>query len=181
MYKLYYIISPSTNGIYVGITNNIYNRWRSHLWSVKNKGRHKLYDSMRKYKDFCIVEVGNFNTREECCIAEVNHIRYMQENNIKIYNHTTGGEVGFSKEIIDVDSWKEKLRLARRGRKPAKGMTHSEENKEYFSRCGIKRWDIYGRYPAEVIDFPFKESHEKFGISKTHYYRLKRAKSNDLS
>jgi len=56
-------------------------------------------------------------------------------------------------------------------------MKHTEENKKFFGECGRLRWDKYGRYPAEVTAMSFKEANEKYGISKTHYYRMRRLHS----
>jgi len=41
-----------------------------------------------------------------------------------------------------------------------------------------RRWQphdgFYQKYPIEAGSMPFQEAHEKYGISRTHYYRLKR-------
>jgi hypothetical protein len=71
------------------------------------------------------------------------------------------------------------LSQARQGRTPALGMKHSDENKRYFSECSKRREP---KYPKQVTEIPFKEASEKYGISKTHYYRLlKRAGLNETS
>ena len=184
MYTLYYIISPSTNGIYVGITKlGIKKRFYSHLASAKSGTKTKLYCAMRKYNDFCIVSIESFISREECCLNEQLHISDLKDRGIKVYNLTSGGEIGFSVEHpFTLEEWKDKLKKARVGKKPALGMKHTEENKKIFSECGKRRWDIYGRYPEnEIINLSFKEANEKYGISRTHYYRLKRARTNEPS
>jgi hypothetical protein len=66
------------------------------------------------------------------------------------------------------------LKEKRKGRKPALGMKHTEDNKKKFGEFGKMRWDIYGRYPDDVINYSFNEAKEKYGISKTHYYRLRK-------
>ena len=32
---------------------------------------------------------------------------------------------------------------------------------------------FYRKYPDDVVSVPFKEAQRKYGISKTHYYRIK--------
>jgi predicted GIY-YIG superfamily endonuclease len=180
MFTLYYVVSPSTDGLYVGITKDARKRFYQHNSDSKRNDT-RLYRAMRKYKDFCLVPIEVFEHREDCCEAEVQHIAFFLSKGCKVYNHTSGGEVGFSREGVDIDSWIRKLRLARKGRKPALGMRHTEENKVLFGELSKLRWDLYGRYPDEVTQVPFKEAKALYGISKTHYYRLKRAKANDLS
>lgn len=181
MYKLYYIVSPSTNGFYIGITGrSLRERFYLHKYSAKTS-RTRLYCAMRKYKDFCIVLVKSFSSREACCEAEIEHIADAKGKGLKVYNHTSGGEVGFRVEKVDRESWIAKLVAARKGQTPALGMKHTEENKKLFSEFGKKRWDMYGRYPKDVTQYSFSEAKKLFGISKTHYYRLKRAELNELS
>jgi predicted DNA-binding protein (UPF0251 family) len=61
-------------------------------------------------------------------------------------------------------------------------MTHSEENKRLFSEVSKAYWDTQQTYKIDdVCTLSFRQAHEQYGISKTHYYRLlKRAKSNEL-
>lgn len=181
MYKLYYMVSPSTNGFYIGITGcSLRERLAGHKYSAKTS-RKRLYCAMRRYKDFCIVLVKSFSSREACCEAEKEHIADAKGKGLKVYNHTSGGEVGFRVEMVDKESWRAKLAVARKGRTPALGMKHTEENKILFSKFGKRRWDIHGRYPKDVTQHSFSEAKKLFGISKTHYYRLKRAELNELS
>ena len=119
-------------------------------------------------------------TKEEACNLE---IKYISEYQGKIYNIAVGGQTGFSmllKTQAEQLAWKSNLSIARAGRKPALGMKHTDENKEVFSTCGRARWDLYGRYPSEVLNYGFAEANRKFGISKTHYYRLRKASNERL-
>lgn len=94
---------------------------------------------------------------------------------------TNGGEGGFVVPAEKINSWKEKLSKARKGRQPALGMKHTEENKKLFSEVSKKYWDENRIYsPEEIRKFSsFKEANRATGISKTHYYRIKRALNND--
>ncbi len=105
-------------------------------------------------------------------LAEEQTIRYIKAAKIKTYNIKNGGSKVFG--IRNKDSWKLKLKEKRVGRKPALGMKHTEANKKRFGEFGKQRWDKYGQYPSEVLEYSFLEANKKFGISKTHYYRLRK-------
>lgn len=161
---LYKIINSVNNKIYIGITNNLDSRWRSHKFTSLSNSR-PLYCAIRKYgiENFTMVPLV-VGTREYILELEIRMIASL--NNL--YNVTAGGEGGYA--VTDRDSWIEKLKKARKGRKPALGMKHSEENKRFFAECGRKKGKIYNE---DVIKLSFKEAKELYGISKTHYYRLK--------
>jgi len=92
------------------------------------------------------------------------------------YNVHKGGEIGnFLPEGERKEAWRTKLKLARVGRKPALGMKHSEENKKLFSKVSNEYWDSQEKYNSEkVLSVGFSESNKLYGISKTHYYRLRK-------
>lgn len=177
--KLYEIRNSENDAVYVGVTRNtLANRYRSHKHSSKT-AHTPLYCAMRKYgfDKFSIELVYEFETEDEMLKAEKDRIAFYRQIGIKCYNILDGGESYFP--IKNWESYRAVLREKRKGRKPALGMKHTDENKKLFSECGKARWDKYGRYPDEIILLSFKDAKEKYGISKTHYYRL--AKSNDLS
>ena len=186
MYYLYYITSTETDTYYIGITKNPASRWRSHKYNAKKGTKTPLYDAMRSYgiETFSMSVIKEFEYVNDCCLAEVQEIKSAKEQNKKIYNLALGGFSGnVITDPVQKERWKAKLKEKRVGRKPALGMKHSEENKKLFGDFGRLRWDIHGRYPEEVINYSFKEASTRFGISKTHYYRLKksRAATNDGS
>ena len=175
MYKLYTITNQITRNQYFGITKmSLKHRWNMHRFTSKN-GRSKLACALRSYgvENFKMELVQEFDTQEECCKAEQEAIA--THNNL--YNLAVGGQVGFSMRLKSEDeqqAWKDRLSLARQGKQPALGMQHTEENKKFFSECGKLRWDKYGRYsPEDILELRCCDAIRKFGISKTHYYRLR--------
>jgi hypothetical protein len=97
-----------------------------------------------------------------------------------LLNLADGREGGYVIPEASKEAWKAKLSLARQGRKPALGMKHTEENKNFFSECSKRRKLLYPT--LDVTKVGFIEANKTCGISKTHYYRLlKRAKGNILS
>lgn len=180
---LYEIRNTVNKAVYVGITRNtLRQRWSCHKSSARRGVKSILYDAIRSFgiDKFYIVEVEQFNTEDQLLQAEKDLIKFHREFSEKCYNILDGGENYFP--IHDWEAHKAKLRKARAGRKPALGMKHTEENKKRFGEFGKMRWDLYGRYPEDVVSFSFKEASSKFGISKTHYYRLRKlAEANDLS
>ena len=79
-----------------------------------------------------------------------------------------------------------KLKEQRKGRTPALGMKHTDESKKISSEVSNKYWDTqdtFARNPEKVeaiLQLSHKEAKLQFGISTTHYYRLKkRFASND--
>lgn len=180
---LYEIRNNVNNAVYVGITrSSLKQRWKSHLYSARSNKKSILYDAMRSIGEehFYIIEIKSFDNEPDLLQAEKDLIKFHREFSEKCYNILDGGEPYFP--IKDWEAHKTKLRKARAGRKPALGMKHTEENKKIFSEFSKLRWDLYGRYPDNVITYSFKEASEKFGISKTHYYRLRKlAENNELS
>jgi group I intron endonuclease len=179
---LYEIRNTINDKVYVGITRTSLNmRYRGHKYSSKSEMT-PLYCAIRKYgiDKFKMEPIGFYENTKDLEEAEYNKIAEYRLQGIELYNTLDGGASYFP--IKDLDEWKTKLSIARQGRTPALGMKHSENNKKLFSICGKARWDKYGRYPNDVINLSFKEATEKYGISRTHYYRLKKlATTNDGS
>lgn len=173
-----YVLRNTVSGTkYYGVTNNVKQRLAGHKYAAKHK-KHKcpLYDAMRSYGfDKFQMEVLDQGDDEAIVAAEIAAIAGDSE----CYNLHRGGSLGF--DIRDkgpeaVEEWKVKLRAARKGRQPALGMKHSDEVKKLCGEYGKLRWDIHGRYSAEeVLKYGSAEAKERFGISKTHYHRLRKA------
>lgn len=172
MHYLYKITAPDSERYYYGITVHVTRRIATHKHASKTKNT-PLYSWMRKHTDWSLKVVAEFESKELCCEAEVAAIANSDSNCL---NLSPGGEGGFV--ILDRAAWIEKLKAARKGRKPALGMNHTEETKARLRQVMAER---EREYPEEVLNLSFADAHDKFGISKTHFYRLrKRAKINDL-
>lgn len=172
---LYRISIKGTDQIYIGISSNIDKREQSHWDRVRGGYKTKLYDTIRKYNNFEMVVLGTYETREEACAAEVATIKALRDSGAELMNLTAGGDGGFV--IQDVEEWKQKLKAARKGRKPSLGMKHNEENKALFKEASQAYWnsqDTYFKDVEEILKLSHKEAKEQFGISTTHYYRLKK-------
>lgn len=171
---------------YYGITNNLYNRKAAHKSRAK-----KYFKTKQKTPFYCAINKYGWNnfvwevifdgTSEEAASLEIKLIS--EDKNC--YNLHEGGTIGFSmrkKSKEDYEEWKSKLIKARQGRKPALGMSHSNENKKLFSDISRKWWDSQETYSwKDIKDLTFKEANLQFGISKTHYYRLKKRLGNNES
>ncbi len=172
MYKVYKIVNVLDNKYYVGMTKqSLIKRFSQHKQNAKNGKDTYLYNAIRKYgsDNFEIELICECNSREECCQLE---IKFISEN-ICGYNLAKGGEGGFV--VQDIDTWKEKLKESRKGKTPALGLNHSEETKKKCSEASTKYWKSQETYNWEDIkNYTHKEAKEKFGISTTHYYRLKK-------
>lgn len=167
MYTIYEIVNTVSNRRYIGMTKKgLSTRFSQHKSSAKRGVKSPLYDAMRSYgsNNFVILELHIFDTKQECVEQE---IKLIAEDST-LYNLASGGEGGFV--VTNIEEWKTKLREARKGRRPALGMKHSEENKKFFAECN-KRKTL--KYPGELPS-SFKEASKLLGISKTHFYRLKK-------
>ena len=177
MVFVYKIINSINGKEYIGITKNISTRWNAHVHSSKTKNT-PLYTAMRKYGSdkFYMHVICICPDWEYACMVEIKLI----ELSYNLYNLAGGGDGGFVVPESKKAEWKEKIKSARRGRTPAKGMKHTEENKKLFAEISNKYWATQYTYNAEeILKYSFKEAKELFGISRTHYYRLKRNMSYD--
>lgn len=178
MYRLYHIINKLNNHYYIGVTkNSLSKRFSSHKYCVNSNRKTALYDAMRKYgiDNFYIVLKDLFDNKEDCFNAEMQAIKTATLNGDIIYNLSSGGEGGFF--VGDIESWKAKLRIARIGKKPFLRMKHSSENKKLFSICSEKRFGGLGKKYTnvqEILKLSYKDAIQLYGISQTHYYRLKK-------
>lgn len=177
MVFVYKIVNSVSGKEYIGITKNTKLRWNAHVHSSKTRNT-PLYAAMRKYgiKNFTMHIICICPTWEYACTVEVELIKASDS----LYNLAAGGDGGYVVPKEKENEWKQKLSSARAGRTPAIGMKHSEENKRLFKEVSQKYWETQETYNAEeVLLYSFKEANKMFGISKTHYYRLKRDMIND--
>lgn len=180
---LYEIRNHINDKVYVGITRNtIERRFTSHKFASKTQNS-ILYNAMRKYgvDKFYIIEICKYEFEKELLEAEkilVSHYRELGRS----YNILDGGESYFN--VVNVEEWKAKLKIARKGKTPALGMKHTEATKEKLRKITSDRYIDNTKFDNnEVVKYSFKEANKLFGISKTHYYRLykKLVKSNELN
>lgn len=173
---LYKITNLISNSIYIGITSGgLKKRFNEHKRCAKKGVKTTLYCAMKSYgsENFKIEVLKEYETREELELAEYETIKEFKELDFNLYNMKD--ELCKHFYIKDVEKWKDKLKIKRKGRTPALGMKHNDENKKKFSEFSKMRWDLYGRYPKEeIVKLSRKEAKEKFGISTTHYYRLRK-------
>lgn len=187
---VYKVTNKISKKCYYGITENLYNRKANHKNRSKKENRNKrggktpFYDAIRKYG------WENFNweiifegSKKECSSLEIKLIK----RDINCYNLHEGGSIGFSmknKTTEEFNEWKNKLKKARKGKKPALGMSHSEENKKLFKKCSDKYWSTQKTYNSvEILNYGkihgMTKTLKKYGISKTHYYKFKRTSINE--
>lgn len=171
LYKITNIISKS---IYIGITKNAPQmRFSSHKCAANRGEKSKFYDAIRKYgiNNFKLEILNSFSNIEKLYKAEKNAIKCFKKSGYNLYNILEGGISYFP--IIDKESWKKKLKIARKGRRPSLGMKHTDRNKKLFSKVSNTYWKTQKTYnKKEIIKYSFKDAKELFGISKTHYYRI---------
>lgn len=169
---IYMAENTKTGKVYIGQTlYPLTHRIKSHYYRAKSRPS-KFQRALAKYDkslwQWTVLVRGV--PREKLDILEKFYIKDVGLS--CSYNLTTGGS-GVKYASVK-DETRDKLRCVRKGRKPALGMKHTEENKRLFSKFSKKRWDLYGRYPKEVLQLRCCDAIRTYGISKTHYYRLKR-------
>jgi len=168
MYKVYKIYTENSDRIYIGVTkNDLSTRFWQHRNAVRKGRSTRAYNWMRKYLDTLCIEVLSQHDNQSDCFAE--EIRLIKLHGAVCVNLAPGGNGGFV--VQDIESWKKKLSFARQGRKPALGMKHTAETKMKLSTITSSRTP---KYPDKVVNLSPKEAFAKFGISKTHLYRLRR-------
>lgn len=163
-----------------------------------------LYSAMRKHgiENFSFKVIATFKEKIECELFEIDKIKYFRDNAIDNYNIHDGGTLGCdmrnhinyeewkatlkeahttrAKDTIAWKEWRNKLKEQRKGRTPALGMKHTDEAKQQASNVSNKYWDTqdtFARDPEKVkaiLALSHKEAKIQFGISTTHYYRLKK-------
>lgn len=179
MVYVYKITNTISGRFYFGITStSIKRRWATHK-SQATKGKAPISCAIRSYGPgaFIIEPIVICDSIEYAAEIEIALIA----SHGNLYNLHRGGSIGYSMAHDSRRSeWINKLSKARQGATPALGMKHTEENKQLFKDVSRKYWDSQELYDIEAVSsVSFKEAQKKFGISKTHYYRLKRGSRSD--
>ena len=172
--------------------------------SLKPRYHTYLYNAMRKHgtDNFSFSVIATFIDRKECELFEVLMIAAMRMYNIPNYNLHDGGTLGYNMQTsINYEQWKsklkasaivnstdiaaktawiEKLKEKRKGRSGGFGMKHSDESKAIASKVSNAYWEQQTTYARDeqkvkaILSLSHKEAKLQFGISTTHYYRLKK-------
>lgn len=178
--KVYKAVNSISGTVYYGITINFYNRKATHKSCAKHK-RYKcpFYDAINKYgwENFNWYTIKDCDTKEEAQLLEQTLIQRSRKLNFPTYNLHDGGSIGFSmrnKSPEEYQAWKDALSKARQGRTPALGMKHSDEAIAYCTKVSKEYWATQYVYPDEVVNLSFIKAKAKYGISKTHYYRIRK-------
>lgn len=170
---VYRAVNTVNGKTYIGMTSGrLSRRISSHKNDVKTGSTTYLHNAIRKYgiDAFVWSVVAICRNKEAMQIIERNLIEYYRH--LGCYNIADGGTGGFVVPDDKIEDWKSKLSAARKGRKPALGMKHTEENKRFFSECSMWRDP---KYPdIDAVNMSYKDAKAKYGISKTHFYRLRK-------
>lgn len=172
--------------------------------SLKSRYRTYLYNAMRKHgiDNFNFSVIATFSDRRECELFEVLFIAGMRLYAIPNYNLHEGGTLGYdmrtninyeqwkqtlkqaaianSTNEVEVAAWKNKLKEQRKGRTPALGMKHSAETKALASEVSNAYWNTQETFARNIdkmkaiLALSHRDAKAQFGISTTHYYRLKK-------
>lgn len=136
---LYKIINTINNRLYIGITKSSLNRrFNSHRFCANSGKNTPLYNAMRKYgfDSFKIELIQTYSSWIELQEAE----KYLIASSTNLYNLAKGGEGGFN--IQDIESWKAKLKEARKGHKPFLNGKHTEETKRKCAEASKRYWAL---------------------------------------
>lgn len=176
-FSLYMFSHPDSERYYLGITKNFKQRLSAHKHHSKVATHTPLYAWVGKYgwDNVCKEVLYIYEEKDLCGLAEQVCISCLTALGEPLLNLHEGGYTGY---IVDPEKhpmWIPRLREARKGNKPALGMMHTEENKKLFREVSNAYWATQDTYdPVEVTSYSFKDASRIFGISKTHYYRLKK-------
>lgn len=170
MFYVYKIVNDFNDKYYIGYTNNLKQRWNAHRY-FHTRRKSKLYNYMKKYgfDSFTMHVVKSFTVREEALEFEISLIDLQDA---LCLNLAKGGEGGFVVPEDKMEEWRIKLRTSRKGRKPALGMRHTDDNKRFFSECSRRKVSKYEGIDFKTMTFP--QARDAYGISKTHFHRLRK-------
>lgn len=154
-------------------------------------------------ENFSFDVIAEFKSAEDCSLFEIAKIKQMRRDDVPNYNLHDGGNlgnrmtpdnpkweewlsnlkenaIGNSTNAKAKDAWINKLKEKRKGRTPALGMKHKDETKQVASEVSNAYWDTQETFIREpekvqaILALSHREAKEQFGISTTHYYRLKK-------
>lgn len=144
MFFVYKITNLSNHKLYIGKTNNITERWASHINEANLQRKNKpLYNAINKYgiDNFTIEIIENCEEESYCFEREKFWIEFFKTNICKYgnefgYNLTEGGE-GATGYVHTLEQ-KENKSLCKMGEKnPFYGKTHSQESIDKISKSRL--------------------------------------------
>jgi group I intron endonuclease len=166
---IYMAENVKSGKIYIGqTTKTLEQRRKQHVWLAKKGSQTYFHKALRKYGpgnfEWFILYHASSVTRLN--VLEMYTIREYQKKDV--YNLTAGGEG--TKGHIKSATTRERCRQAALRRPPvtaASRLKMSESQRARRQRQGV--------YSKDVLTLPFREAKVKYNISKTHYYRLRKA------
>lgn len=140
-YFIYIIQNKVNNKLYVGVTNNIQQRWYTHLSNARypKSTRHQyIHRAINKYgaEMFSILEIESFDKKDDALKAEQFWIEFFQTDVNRFgrmygYNLTAGGEGTWGRKLTS--EHKNKISHSLIGNKRSLGIKHSNETKSKMS------------------------------------------------
>lgn len=158
---IYYIKNLVNNKIYIGQANNIYKRWKDHIWKLNNNRHHNKH--LQRAWNKC----GEKNFKFEIiCECNINRLLDLEKYYIEKYdtffngyNLTVGGEGTYGHRV----SKEARYKIG----KAQKGKTISKENREklskYFKGSGNP---FYGRTHTDETKKLISDIRKANGYSK---------------
>lgn len=150
---IYYFLDENKNPFYVGLTKNLDQRIRGHIFDMRNRNRlpsiRKANKLIKKFNlDFKIDIVKCIEICQECDLEnrEIHHIALLRERGFKLTNLTNGGRgsYGFTdktqkKAAKSRVGQKRSLESRKRMSESAKGIRKSKEHREALSKAWENR------------------------------------------
>jgi len=138
MKYIYILQNKINNKLYIGITQNLENRWYQHVYYSKHPEKtghhHYIHNAINKYgsENFSMLELENFEKEQEALDAEQFWIQYFRSWDRNVgYNLTLGGEGTWGRK--HKPEHKEKISKSLLGNKNAVGVIHTDEWKQEMS------------------------------------------------
>lgn len=135
---VYKITNTINTKVYIGITDNLEQRWQQHKKDAKSKLSRPLYRAMKKYgiDNFTITPICSTLTREDLGTVEQQLIAEHNTMTPNGYNLTSGGERSWAFS----EDTKKKISNTKKGMVGTfTGQSHTEETRQKISNTMKKR------------------------------------------
>lgn len=188
MYYVYLIKNTINNKTYIGLTDNLLRRWKSHI-NNKNTIERPLYKALRKHgeENFVFSVLFECNDKQMAISKEISMIKEYQSFGKHGYNLTEGGYIPSesirktNSERLKRDNPMTKLRSNRGSFKPGQKpiITEERNNKIRASKLGSKNHNYGNKNAADHMHVQMTCEHCGKIISKGNYYRWHGDKCKD--